>query len=125
MRGSLGKGLHYEQLASAWLSRRGLRLIEANFHCRFGEIDLIMQDRDTICFVEVKYRRTAAFGGAAAAIPPAKQRKLIRSAQCFLATSPALADRPLRFDALLIQREGNGDERIEWLKNAISCEDPA
>lgn len=99
--------------------------MQANFRCRFGEIDLIMHDRETICFVEVKYRRSRAFGGAAAAIPPTKQRKLIRSARCFLAASPALANRPLRFDALLIQREGNGEERIEWVKNAISCEDQA
>ena len=122
MPGNIGKGLHYEEMARAWLGARGLRLLQANYRCPFGEIDLIMRDADTLCFVEVKYRRSRGFGGAAASIPPAKQRKLVRSAQHYLASHPSRASDPMRFDALLIQREAGGDDRVEWIRDAFSDE---
>lgn len=122
MHGNLGKGLHFEERARAWLTARGLQLLQANYRCRFGEIDLIMRDRETLCFVEVKYRRSSAFGGAAAAISPAKQRKLVRSAQCYLATRRALAGRPMRFDALLIQLDRDGTVCFNWIRDAFSAD---
>lgn len=122
MRGPLGKGLHYEDQARAYLAARGLRPLQSNYRCRFGEIDLVMGDAQTLCFIEVKYRKSDAFGGAAAAIPVSKQRKLIRSAECYLAANPALANCPLRFDAVLIQGQPDGVERIDWIRNAFASD---
>ncbi len=116
------KGLSRETEARAYLERRGLRCLAQNFHCRLGEIDLVMRDGDAICFVEVKYRGSRAFGGAAHSLPRSKRQKLIRAAQFFLATNRKLAAVPLRFDALLIQRQADGSDEIMWIKDAFQAE---
>ena len=118
----LRKGLRYEQLARRYLERRGLRLIEQNFRSRFGEIDLVMLERKTVCFVEVKYRERLDFGGAFSAIPVSKRRKFVKTAQFFLARHRQYANRDARFDALLIQGLPDGSEQIEWIRNAFYAE---
>jgi len=118
----LRKGMRFEQQARRYLQRNGLQLLEQNFRSRFGEIDLIMRDRACICFIEVKYRASPDFGGAYASIPLYKQRKLIKTALYYLACHPQYANRDLRFDALLIQRQRDGAEQIEWIPNAFYAE---
>ena len=104
-----------EKLAAEVLQRNGLRLVESNFRCRFGEIDLILLDGDTIVFAEVRLRSNALFGGASASITPAKQEKIIRTAQYYLQRNPARGG--CRFDVLLM---GNLDAgQVEWIKNAF------
>ena len=122
MRGNLHKGLCFEAKAEKFLREQGLVLLQRGFHCRFGEIDLIMQDTGTICFVEVKYRNSTDFGGAAWAITAAKQRKLVKTAQFYIARHRAIAQCPLRFDALLIQRQTDGGQGYNWIKNAFYAE---
>ena len=122
MNSNLRKGLQYEDLARDFLVERGLGLLESNYRCRFGEIDLIMHDRDAICFVEVKFRGSLAFGGAAVALPRHKQRKIIKSAQLYIATNSRLSNRALRFDAFLIQRQPNGNNEFNWIRNAFFAE---
>ena len=117
-----GKGLHYEDRARRFLQGRGLRLIEKNFRSRFGEIDLIMSDGDTLCFVEVKYRESLNYGGAATTIPHSKRQKLIKTARFYLARHRQYGQRPARFDALLIQRGRDGKDEFEWIKNAFYAE---
>ncbi len=116
------KGLSRETQARGYLERRGLHCLAQNFCCRFGEIDLVMRDGAAVCFVEVKYRGSRAFGGAAFALPPAKQRKLVKAARFFLAANREFAEVPLRFDALLIQRQAGGSEDIEWIRDAFRVE---
>src|SRR4051812_25272216 len=70
-------GVAAEQLAESYLARLGLEIVERNYRCRFGEIDLIALDGDALVFVEVRLRRNSRFGGAAASIDYAKQRKLV------------------------------------------------
>ena len=104
-----------EQLAAEFLQRNGLRLIESNFRCRYGEVDLILRDGDTIVFAEVRLRSSSTFGGAAASITPAKQAKVARAAQFYLQRSRSRA--PCRFDAVLLD---NLDAmRVEWIRNAF------
>lgn len=116
------KGLRYEDLAREYLQRQGLRLLQQNLSCRFGEIDLIMRDGDTVCFVEVKFRKSLAYGGAASSIPISKQRKIVKTALFYIAGHRQLASQPLRFDAFLIQRQADGSDRIEWIRNAFYAE---
>lgn len=123
MPGNRDKGLSGEIEARAFLERRGLRCLAQNFHCRFGEIDLVMRDGEAVCFVEVKYRGSHAFGGAAFALPPAKRRKLIKAAQCYVAANRNFAAAPLRFDALLIQRQADGSDEIDWIRNAFQVDE--
>jgi len=109
------RGEAAENLAAAFLLREGLTLVERNFHCRFGEIDVIARDGATLVFVEVRMRTSERFGGAAGSIPAAKRARLLRTARLYLA---GVARVPAcRFDALLVN--GN-DNSIEWLKNAIA-----
>lgn len=105
-----------EQLAAAYLQDRGLMLLHTNYSCRFGEIDLIMQDGDTHVFTEVRLRSSNAFGGAAASIDGRKQGKIIRTAQHYLSNLKRIP--PCRFDAILMQSADI--HKIEWLKNAFT-----
>ncbi len=109
------RGEAAENLAAAYLQRAGLKLVERNYRCRFGEIDLIARDGATLVFVEVRMRSSERFGGAAASITRAKQQKLLRTARHYLA---GIARPPqCRFDAMLINGNTNA---IEWLKNAFT-----
>jgi putative endonuclease len=78
------KGLSYENKARRFLNRQGLIFIDRNYHCRMGEIDLIMEDADTIVFIEVRYRKSELFGGAMASVTPKKQQRVIKAAQHYL-----------------------------------------
>ena len=112
----LDDGTRAEQLAAAFLQRHGLTVVERNFRCRAGEIDLIMRDGATLVFAEVRLRKNRAFGGAAASITPGKQHKLRLAAQYYLQTLPT--EPPCRFDALLLDRLD--ENAVEWIKNAFS-----
>lgn len=109
------QGLAAEKLAATFLTQQGLKLVVSNYHCRYGEIDLIMQEGNTLVFVEVRLRSNATFGSAAASITPQKQQKLIRTAQHYLQQHAIKT--PCRFDAVLMQKANLG--QIEWLRNAI------
>lgn len=114
-------GLEAEKLAATFLTNHGLKLVTQNYHCRFGEIDLIMQDAKTLVFVEVKLRSSSQFGGAAASITPHKQQKIILTAQHYLQTQK-LGDVPCRFDAILINHKDlkpTDLQHIEWIRNAF------
>lgn len=110
------RGAQAERLAAQFLQRRGLKLLQQNYRCRYGEIDLILQDADTLVFAEVRLRKHSDFGGAAASIDAAKQGKLIRTAQHYLATLPFIP--PCRFDAVLLDTLENASP--EWVRNAFT-----
>jgi putative endonuclease len=110
-----GRGAQAEELAAAYLQRAGLKVVERNYRCRFGEIDLIARDGATLVFVEVRMRSSERFGGAAASITASKQAKLLRAARHFLAGMTRAPQ--CRFDALLVSGK---DLSIEWLKNAFA-----
>lgn len=110
--GRQAQGRVWEQLACRYLEQRGLTLVEANFSCKGGEIDLIMRDGDALVFVEVRQRADRQHGGAAASITPAKQARLNIAAQVYLLRYRALP--PCRFDVVAI----DGDQ-FDWLRNAI------
>jgi putative endonuclease len=106
------QGRRWEQAALAHLKRHGLALLEANFRCKGGEIDLVMRERDTLVFVEVRQRASRVHGGAAASITPAKVRRLVRAAQYYLLRFPSTP--PCRFDVVAF----DGDQ-LDWLRNVI------
>lgn len=106
------RGEAAETAAAAHLAARGLVVVARNYRCRFGEIDLIARDGDTVVFVEVRSRAGTAYGGAAASITRAKRERLLQTARHYLATLQPTP--PCRFDAVLVE-----GERLEWLHNAI------
>ena len=110
------RGLAAEDTAWAHLERRGLRLIERNYRCKGGEIDLIAMDDETLVFVEVRLRASERFGGAAASIDWGKRRRLVHAAEHYL-TYRVKAAPPCRFDAVLVSPTG-----IEWIRDAFPAE---
>lgn len=108
-------GNSWELTARRWLEGKGLRFVAANVRGRGGEIDLIMKDGQTIVFVEVRYRQSSRFGGAAASVTLAKQQKLLQTAHLWLARHNGSFDTvDCRFDVVAFT--GNA---IDWLKNAF------
>ena len=103
------------------MQRQGLKLFQQNYHSRFGEIDLVMLDDNTVCFIEVKYRKNQDFGGAANAIPYSKKQKIIKTALIFMSENQKLANRAMRFDALMLQQIDQ-DININWIQNAFYAE---
>ncbi len=111
-------GDKFEQQACRYLQKQGLKLKERNADFRVGEIDLIMQDGDSLVFVEVRFRGEEAFGGAAASVNRRKQKKLIKAAQLYLLKHFANQPPPCRFDVIAIQDNGQGPS-VNWIKNAF------
>ncbi|MDW3096297.1 MAG: YraN family protein [Gammaproteobacteria bacterium] len=106
-------GKKAEDVACGFLKRNGLILIERNYHCRFGEIDLIMQDTDTLVFVEVRYRSSEKYGSAAESVDGNKQRKLVFTANHYLQKYPS--NQPTRFDVVALSPH----QQPEWITNAF------
>ena len=108
-------------LARTHLEARGLSLIAANFASRFGEIDLVMCDKNVVVFVEVRFRKTASFGAAVATVDRRKQKKLILAAQWFL-QQKRWSNRAARFDVVGISPQHNsGQLEYNWCKNAFGA----
>jgi putative endonuclease len=104
-----------EAAACAFLERRGLHVLERNWHSRFGEIDLVLREGSTIVFVEVRLRTSSAYGGAAESIDRRKRSRLLAAARLYLAGK---RERACRFDVVLMKRLDPPD--IEWIRDAIS-----
>ena len=109
-----GSGQAAEDIAAAWLQKKGLRLLERNFRCKAGEIDLILRDGATLVFAEVRYRGSAAFGGAAASIDAKKRHRILTAARYYLMDKP---DQACRFDVIALDRLDPA--AVEWLRDAF------
>jgi putative endonuclease len=112
--GAQRTGAAAEALAARFLERKGLAIVERNFRCRAGEIDLIARDGRTIVFVEVRFRGSEAFGGARASIDRTKQRRILRAARHYLAARP---EEVCRCDVVLLDRLD--ERRVEWIRDAF------
>ena len=107
-----------EEIAKTYLEGKGYQTLAENYTMRGGEIDLILRDRETIVFAEVRQRKTDAYGSAAASISAAKLARLQRTALHYLVATVGRDDVPLRFDAVLLTgvRE---NYRLEHLENIL------
>ena len=114
MNTSTKTGNQAENKAYQYLLKKGFTPITRNFNCRFGEIDLIMQDTESVIFVEVKFRTQHHFGSATEVITNQKQRKIIKTAHIFLQKNPHLYMKLCRFDTISIT-----PQTIQWIKNAF------
>jgi putative endonuclease len=111
-----------ERAARAFLERRGVRILAANYACAAGEIDLIGKERETILFVEVKTRTSAAFGPPQLAVHRRKQRQIVRAAEWFL-SERRLPDVACRFDVLAVTYPRDEDApAIQWVRDAFPAE---
>ena len=115
--GKAAAGGRAETLAADFLGARGLSIVERNFRCRRGEIDIIARDGDVLVFAEVRLRTRNDFGGAAASITPRKRARMTAAALYYLGRRSGTPP-PCRFDALLL--DALEPDCIEWLKDVIS-----
>ncbi len=111
--GTSVRGAAAEARALAFLQQQGLTLVEQNFSCRWGEIDLILRDQETLVFVEVRQRSSARFGGAAASVSAGKQATLWRTAEVYLQRIRRIP--VCRFDLIAI----DGDQ-LEWMRHILT-----
>ena len=94
--------------------------VSRNYRCRLGEIDLVMRDTDTLVFVEVRRRRSRAFGGGLDSVDARKRARIVAAAEHYLMVNRIGDDRPCRFDVVAI----DGPPRsatIEWVRGAFDA----
>ena len=111
-----GDGARAEEICSDLMRRAGLRILERNWRCRHGEIDLVAEDQGTLVFAEVRLRRSARFGGAAESVTAAKRSRLLAAAGLYAA---GRRERPCRFDVLLL--DSLDPPRVEWIRDAFGA----
>lgn len=115
------RGKDAEHACCRYLQQQGLKLLARNYRSRRGELDLVMREQDTVVFVEVRFRRNSAFGGAAESITSSKQEKLRITAEQFLQRETRLTNG--RFDVVAmtekVQNNGLNAYSFEWIKNAF------
>lgn len=105
-------GTFYENVAELFLVEQGIKIVERNYRCRFGEIDLIGVDKDTLVFFEVKYRKNTQYGSPFDAVDNRKQRKILSVAKYYLSYKGI--NKFIRFDVV-----GIFGNEIEWIKDAF------
>lgn len=98
-------GTRYEQFAVRFLEEQGYRILEKNFRCRQGEIDLIARDGEYLVFLEVKYRKDDRMGTGGEAVGKLKQGRIIRCARCYLMRHAEYMETPCRFDVVSVLGE--------------------
>lgn len=118
LRQTIGK--YSEQQAKDYLIAQGLQLLTANFRSYSGEIDLIMQDKNIIVFVEVRTRNRTDYGSALESVTRNKQHKIIKTAEYFLQQKKLLYKVLCRFDIITI--ESNREPKLQWIKNAFTAD---
>ncbi len=111
-------GAQGEELATAFLRRAGYRIVERNFRCKGGEADIVARDGKTLVFVEVKTRRSQAYGPPQLAVTSFKQRQISKAALTWLAKN-RLQDALARFDVIAVMLLSDGTHRIEHIPNAF------
>ena len=109
-------GAHYEKRACQFLQQQGYQLIEKNYRTKMGEIDLIMRDRKTLVFVEVRYRKQQSHGSGAETVTHTKQQRLRKAAEHYLQRQFGNQPPDCRFDVVSVSGE---DWQMEWIQNAF------
>ena len=111
-------GNYFEKQACRYLKQHGLTFEAKNINFRFGEIDLLMRDKEQLVFIEVRFRHSNQFGGSVASVDKTKQAKLIKAAQLYLQKHYKNQQPSCRFDVVAFQ--GSKDEfKTQWIKNAF------
>jgi putative endonuclease len=106
-------GARAEDLCAELMRRAGLVLVERNWRCRHGEIDLIAEERGMLVFAEVRMRSGPGFGGAGESVTAAKRQRLLAAARLYLSRR---ADTPCRFDVFLVDGAG---ANVQWIRDAF------
>lgn len=114
-------GKRAEELAAQFLRAARCEILETNFRCRLGELDIVARDGAALILVEVRTRATSAYGGAAASVDWRKQQRLTRAASQLLQKRRDLATLPVRFDVIVVTDPASATPAIEWIQHAFAA----
>ena len=114
-------GQRAEQLAAEFLRAAGCEILHCNYRRRLGELDIVARTAGVLVIAEVRTRAGSAYGGAAASVTRAKQRRITRAASQLLQRSPELARLPVRFDVLVVSDPCGASPGIEWIQHAFEA----
>jgi putative endonuclease len=117
----LSKGLAYEQQAEDFLSKQGYKPRDKNYHTRRGEIDLIMTSGSTLVFIEVRFRKSNAFGSPEESITKTKRDKIIFSARHYISKNK-LWSMNIQFDVITFTGGKPQNQEINWLQHAFNAD---
>ena len=109
-------GSEYEGLAAKWLEGHGYQIVERNYRCRQGEIDLIAEKDGYLVFVEVKYRRSSEAGDPAEAVDARKQARILRTARYYMTRYHISEGTPCRFDVVAVL-----GSNVRLIRDAFWC----
>lgn len=115
------EGQAAESACETYLISQGLRIVSRNYHCRWGEIDLIMQDTDELAFVEVRLRQNLRYGSGAMSVNHNKQQKIIKTALHFL-NCHSKNNVNVRFDVVSCRRSQDNTYDFEWVRDAFRAD---
>jgi putative endonuclease len=111
-------GLHGEELAVGFLLKKGYAVLERNYRCKGGEVDIVASDGKTLVFVEVKTRRTLSYGVPQLSVTLFKQRQIMKASLTWI-SSHRSHEAPARFDVVAITLQSSGEPFIEHIQNAF------
>ncbi len=117
-------GQKAEEAAIDFLRAKGFQLVAQNYHSPVGEIDLVVSLDRLLVFVEVRFRKTGAFGTAASSITPSKQRKIIQTSALFLQSFPEFESYDCRYDVIAIDRDtktNQAQQKMTWIEGAFDA----
>ncbi len=117
---NIKKGREGEELALKFLKKKGYRIIERNYRCPYGEIDIIAMDSGVLVFIEVKSRSSEAFGVPAESVDARKQRHIIKASTDYMVKNGEV-DSPARFDVVSIKTDASGGASTELIKDAFQA----
>lgn len=115
MKNTTAIGLKAESLACDYLKDNGFEIVERNYRDRFCEIDIIAKNKESICFVEVKFRNTNDFGGGVGAVHNNKQHRLQKAAEVWLSQHKGFDNLQPQIDIIAVDQ----NNQIEYLPNAV------
>ena len=119
---TIALGNRWEDVALEHLSANGLTLVDRNFRCRMGEIDLVMRQPNLLVFVEVRYRKSNRYATAAESVDLRKQRKLAQAAAYFLHRHAEFRQHVVRFDVVAFDAATDNQCTLQWLQDAFRPE---
>ena len=115
------RGQRAEALAAQYLRAAGCEILRCNFRRRLGELDIVARAREVLIIAEVRTRSNRGYGGAAASVTRAKQRRITRAAQQLLQQRGDLAALPVRFDVIVVGDPDGPSASIEWIQHAFEA----
>lgn len=120
-RDRVAAGLYWEEAASAYLERQGLRTLLRRYRCRLGELDLVCTDDTTLVIVEVRARSSTGYVSALASVDFHKRRRIVKATRHLLMRHPAWLAWPLRFDVVGIDGIDSPEPKFEWIRSAFDA----